>query len=160
MAVLGMIVSACTPGAARPDGTARPGACASSQWEFARIAPVGDGPNVYLPVQVVYTSGPRCTLDIPLRATLTGGAGVAIRGGTGAGVLRGVIGPAAGQRRTSLSSVPASSFVWANWCAGPGGTVLARVDGPGHAATVLIGQRPECLDQSDPMDFTFGVKPG
>lgn len=157
---LALSASACSAAApkANDDAVVAPHACASAQWTFGKPLPVGDGPYIYVPIQVQYRSGPRCQLRVVLNARLTGAGGHLINGGVATGVLTAVIGPAPGERETSLMSVPLDSFLWSNWCLPAGGTIRAVVRGSGHVYTTVVQQRPMCLDPHRSIGFTWGVK--
>jgi hypothetical protein len=133
------------------------GACESTQWTFGKPVPEGDGPVMYLPVQVRYTSGPRCRLDIEFTAKLTDGSGRLVPGGTATGSMRAVIGPAPGERVTALTSMPRSSFLWSNWCGPAAGLIRAVVTTAGHVGTTTTSERPMCLDPRQPISFTWGA---
>jgi hypothetical protein len=131
-------------------------ACGSTQWAFGKPLPVGDGPYIYLPVQVVYRSGPRCRLDITLTAELTGTADRRVPGGAATGTLRSVIGPGRGDRHTALTSISKTSFLWSNWCHPAGATIRVLVASEGHSLATVVPQRPMCVDSGRPITFTWG----
>ena len=132
-------------------------ACGSAQWTFGKPLPVGDGPYIYLPVQVVYKSGSRCQLEIAVSAQLTDAAGHRVPGGAATGTMRSVIGPAPGERQSALTSLSSTSFMWTNWCQPVGGTMRVLVTSSGHSVTTVVPQRPMCIDSSKPISFTWGV---
>jgi len=127
------------------------------QWTFGKPLPVGDGPYIYLPVQVVYKSGPRCELNIALSAELTDAAGHRV--GAATGTMRSVLGPAPGERQTPLTSISRTSFLWSNWCQPSSGTIRVRLASSGHTLATVVPQRPMCVDANRPVSFTWGVKP-
>jgi hypothetical protein len=135
------------------------GACQSTQWTFGKPVPEGDGPVMYVPVQVRYMSGPRCRLDITFTATLTDGSWRVVPGGTATGAMHAIIGPAPGERVTPLTSMTRSSFLWSNWCRPAAGVIRAVVTTAGHVGTTTTTERPMCLDPRQPISFTWGVKP-
>jgi hypothetical protein len=143
------VVSACTHAASAASAEGHPAppattaACGTAQWAFAAIRPVGGGGTVFLPLLVKYVSGPRCDLMITLTARLAGPTGLPALRATRA--IRAVIGPAAGERQT-----PLYAFGWSNWCHASREPVRVTVSAPGHATTVLVAQRPECLQASRP----------
>jgi len=133
-------------------------ACGSAQWTFGKPLPVGDGPYIYVPVQVVYKSGPRCRLNIAVSAQLTDAAGHRVPGGAATGTIRSIIGPAPGERQTSMTSITATSFLWSNWCRPAGSTIRVQVASSGHMLATVVPQRPMCIDPSRPINFTWGLK--
>jgi len=143
-------------GASRADGTI--GACESTQWAFGKPVPEGDGPVMYVPVQVRYTSGPRCRLDVTFTAKLTDGSGRLVAGGTATGTMHAIIGPAPGERVTAPTSMTRSSFLWSNWCGPTVGLIHAIITTRGHVGTTTTSERPMCLDPRRPISFTWGVK--
>jgi hypothetical protein len=109
--------------------------------------PVGGSGYVYLPIQAYYVSGPRCDLRITVTAELTGSG----RPESAAGTIQGVIGPAKGERETTLYK-----FLWQNWCMTSQQQIQVVVAGGGHTTKTAISQRPECFNASQSDHLNWG----
>lgn len=142
--------------ASHPNAPAQaPLPCTPAQWSLAKTIVQSDGgPLIAVPVQAVYRSGARCQLDVTVTARLSGDGGAAIPRATATGALRAVLGPAAGERRTPLTDLSATSFIWTNWC-GKDHRVQVTLTSATRTLTEAAGEQPGCLYPNLPTSFTW-----
>lgn len=142
--------------ASHPNAAAQPLLpCTPAQWSLGKTIVQSDGgPLIAVPVQAVYRSGARCQLDVPVTARLSGDRGAAIPEATATGTLRAVLGPAAADRRTPLTDLGATSFIWTNWC-GKDHRVQVTLTSTTHTLTEAAGEQPGCLYPNLPTSFTW-----
>jgi hypothetical protein len=137
-------------GPAASDDAGQLPSCTAGQWSLTPAgAPVGDGPDFFIPFHGRYRSGPQCRLAATVTGELLGAGGVPIPHAAAHGTIHAVLGPGHSHAQT-----PMFAFLWSNWCA-HSGSVTARIHKPGQVLTITIQGRPMCISPQRPVGLRW-----